>query len=182
MTRNQLFKDELPYLLFLVAMFACGCALGRFVSLNLSGSGLAAAQEVADGLLNGNIELTTFERLLNSLSTVGKFPILVFLLSMSSFGKLITGPVFAVQGFLMTFFTGCISTVTGRTALVASFCVLLPSCIFSLPCMLLLAKSGHRGSGRINNGKSSVRYLLLLVPAVFADMYLCPVLLRIFYS
>ena len=182
MTRYNSSRDELPYLLFLAVMFVCGCAVGRFVSSNLSGNGLAAAEKVADGLLNSNSSLTTFERLLNSISTVGKLPVIVFLLSMSNMGRLAIGPVFAIKGFLMTFFAGCISVVTGSTAITACFCSLLPSCIFSLPCMLLLAISGFWGRGRINYGKASARYLLLLIPAVLADMFLCPILLSIFYS
>ncbi len=180
MTRYKSIGDELPYLLFLTVMFVCGCVVGRFVSSTLSGNGLAAAERVTDGLLNRNISLTTFEQLINSVSSVGKLPILVFLLSMSSFGKLFIGPVFAVKGFLMTFLIGCFSVVSGIPAFVAGLCILLPSCIFSLPCMLLLAINGFMGRDRINNGKSSVRYLMLLIPAVLADMYLCPLLLRMF--
>lgn len=180
MTRYKSSWDELPFVLFLAVMYVCGCAVGRFVSSNLSGNGLYAAEKVADGLLNSNISLTIFQRFLNSFSTVAKLPILVFFLTMSSVGKLVIGPVFAVKGFLMTFFIGCISVVTEIPAFLAGSCILLPSCIFSLPCMLLLAISGFRGRGRINYGKSSFRYLLLLIPAVLADMYLCPLLLSIF--
>lgn len=184
MTRYNKKQDELPYLLFLAVMFMCGCIVGRFISTNLSGQGLASARKIAEGLLEGNNSATTSERLFNSCSTVVKLPLLVFLLSFSAAGRLAIGPVFAIKGFLMTFFAGCLSVVTGSSALTASLCSLLPSCVFSLPCMLLLAISRDTGRDRINYGKvpSSAKYLLLLIPAVLADMYLCPILLRVFYS
>ncbi len=172
--------DELIYLLFLAGMFVCGCSFGRFVALNLSSEGFDAAEDVAKRLLFGNNELSAAQTLLNSLSSVVKIPLLVFFFSVSSFGRLAVGPLFAVRGFLMTFFCGAVSAVTGTSALLVCVAWLLPSCVFSLPCILLLAISGFRERAG-NNNHISVLYLLLLIPAVLADMFVCPLLLNIIF-
>lgn len=183
MRKQRVKRDELPYLLFLSAMFVCGCVIGGFVSSNLSGNGLYAASAAADQFLNPGSK-PDFDYFIDSVSSAVKLPVMVFLLSLSTVGKPLIGPLFALKGFLMTFFVGAVSAASGTGAFAAAMCGIIPTGIFSLPCMLLLAMGCCKERDSIIHGRPqfppSTVYFLFLIPAVLADMYVCPLLLNTF--
>ena len=184
MLRRKAGQDEQYYLLFLSAMFLCGCFCGRYVSSNLSGDGLLAAYAAVDQLLDANARQPDFDMFIDSFSSAVKFPVAVFLLGLTPAGKTLTGLLFTLKGFLITFFVGVVSSAAETGSYAAVLFSIIPTCIFSLPCMLLLAM-GRSGQGDINRyGRlyipSSAAYFLLLIPAVIADMYICPFLIGAF--
>lgn len=171
-TQNQ----NTTALSLLAAGFLLGGLFGCIFASSVSGNAsLALSSYIQDFISAIREGLLPIPGILSSTWSILRWPLIVILLSFSTFGVIGIPVLFFVRGFLFSFCISSFVQVLGKTGLIFSFTLLGVESLLTIPVLFVIGMQGLVVAAQIKDSKNRHKYLRPYInnPSVIVRNSIC---------